>query len=479
MKKLFIKKYSKTILTKFMIWCFLLILFSSSLVYAITIQLPQEPQKEMETEALFITTDISEINEQHIIQDSPEITIIEEQQNQTDTSQNKEPEEPQTPIIINENKVIIQNLSNTSEIEEPKNQTDTPQNPPAETPTSPQETPVLVPFQIPFFPPLQTPIVPLLEEPINSSPLHTDGRWIKNQQDQIIHLKGVNKPSLEWRTDGLNWIESDWDTIESWNANVVRIPFKKSWWDTNKPTDDGMLYREKIAQAVMWGSERGIYTIIDMHWWDDNNYLIPMPSDVEDWIKTWEEIAHTYKNDHSVLFDIWNEPHSISGSMWWPEAQECVDRIRSTGAQNLILVGVLNYSHDARLVEYLGPIKGENIVYSCHLYPHEFDGSDDVSVVKNKLTDLGWKYILDNNIAPVIIGEFGANFYKTEEVEFMKAMCRIANGQENNDGTDWTMSFIAWWFIPYPEEHALVYDDWETPTASGNALIDGINAKPQ
>ena len=242
-----------------MIWCFLLILFSSSLVYAITIQLPQEPQKEMETETLFITTDISEINEQPVIQDSHEITEIEEQQNQTDTSQNKEPEEPQTQTVINASNAITQNLTNTSEIEEPQNHTVTPQNPLAETPTNPQETPVLVPFQIPFFPPLQTPIVPLLEVPINSSPLHTDGRWIKNQQDQIIHLKGVNRPSLEWRTDGSNWIESDWDTIESWDAMLFEFHSKKAGGTTMNPQTMGCFTEKKLNKQLS-GDKNAVYT---------------------------------------------------------------------------------------------------------------------------------------------------------------------------------------------------------------------------
>ena len=316
------------------------------------------------------------------------------------------------------------------------------------------------------------------QEPNNSDnyQLHTEGRWIKNENGKTIFLKGVNRPSLEWRNEGAHWVEDDWDTIESWGCNVVRVPFTKEWWDTNDPTNDGMLYRDKIKQAINWGQERGIYTIIDMQWWTRTEQLLPMPPNVPDWIETWKEIAETYKDNSFVLFDLWNEPYGVSEEQWWSAAQDCVNAIRSTGSENLILVGVLNWSHDAKIVQHLGPITGENVVYSYHQYPHEFDDSNTVEGVKSRITSYGWKYILDNNIAPVIIGEFGAFPDEPLEIDFMKALGRIANGQENNDGTDWRMSYLAWWFIPYPDEHALIYEDWETPTNSGNALIDAINA---
>ena len=459
------------ILNRFLVLSILLVIFSSSILYVSTTQVPQELEIENETETIVEPLEISE-NTQLLEPDEPEEIEVEEPQIQTETPNI----EPQTPTIKEDEKTITPDSTNSSKIDEKLNQTQNTQNSTSSVINN-STINYITSEIIPFFPPISS--LQPLEILNNSLALHTEGRWIKDETGQIIFLKGVNKPSLEWRTDGLNWIESDWDTIESWNANVVRIPIKKSWWDNNEPTDDEMFYREKIAQAVAWGSKREIYTIIDMHWWDDNNYLIPMPSEIEEWINTWEEIANTYKNEETVLFDLWNEPHSISGSTWWPVAQECVDKIRATGAQNLILIGVLNYSHDAKVVEQLGPIKAENIVYSLHLYPHEFSNSQTVDGLKKEITDLGWKYILENNIAPVIIGEFGANSYKIEEINFMKALCRIANGQENKDGTDWRMSYLAWWFIPYPEKHALIYDDWETPTASGKVLIDGINESTQ
>ena len=169
------------------------------------------------------------------------------------------------------------------------------------------------------------------------SRLHTDGRWIKDEAGRTVFLKGVNRPSLEWNNEGSHWVENDWDTIKSWGCNVVRVPFTKEWWDKNDPTNDGMLYRDKIEQAITWGKERDIYTIIDMQWWTRTEQLLPMPPDILAWIETWKEIANTYKENPYVLFDLWNEPYGVSEEQWWTAAQECVNNIRSTGAQNIIL----------------------------------------------------------------------------------------------------------------------------------------------
>lgn len=68
--------------------------------------------------------------------------------------------------------------------------------------------------------------------------------------------------------------------------------------------------------------------------------------------------------------------------------------------------------------------------------------------IKREITRIDWKYILDNNIAPVIIGEFVSYPDDLSEVAFIEAICRIANGQENNDGTDWRMGYLAWCLFP-------------------------------
>jgi len=465
------------------------------LIYVNTIQAPQEQQQEIETQTLAISTNPMDKNEQTEVNDPIDAEEINIQQKQTETTQKEEPHDfnENLTAVITENppeefdltiavngfgsispSVGIHTYTEATDV----NVTATPSTGwtfknwlinSGNVGSNIHYTVTMNSNKILTAVFTENPPDP------SSAKLHTDGRWIKNDNDKIVFLRGINRPSLEWTIDGTNWSEETWDTMESWNANVVRVTFNREWWENG-------ISQPRIQEAIDWGKERGMYTILAMIWWlrePSEFQLMGIPPDVPAWIDTWTDIAETYKDNPYVLFDLWGEPHDIPEGQWWTAAQECVDGIRSTRAQNLILVGVLNWSHDARVVERLQPIAGENIVYSFHSYPHEFGDSETISAVKNEITDLGWKYILDNNIAPVIIGEFGAFPDKIEEIDFMKALGRIANGQENNDGTDWRMSYLAWWFIPYPEEHALIYQDWVTPTASGRALIDAINGGPQ
>jgi hypothetical protein len=97
-----------------------------------------------------------------------------------------------------------------------------------------------------------------------------------------------------------------------------------------------------------------------------------------------------------------------------------------------------------------------------------------VEGIKNFLIDNGWKYILDNNIAPLLIEEFGGDPTKPDEVEYMRIITTIANGQEN-DVTDWRVGYLAWAFNPYMVPHPLVETDYVTPTTSGEVLINALH----
>ena len=74
----------------------------------------------------------------------------------------------------------------------------------------------------------------------------------------------------------------------------------------------------------------------------------------------WRSAASTFKGDHALIFDLFNEPYEVDWSCWlhgceipasstWPAyraagMQELVDIVRSTGARQPLLLGGLNYA---------------------------------------------------------------------------------------------------------------------------------------
>ena len=83
----------------------------------------------------------------------------------------------------------------------------------------------------------------------------------------------------------------------------------------------------------------------------------------------WRSVATTFAGNHSLLFDLYNEPHGdISWDCWlngcsmnqyydgnvqlqsatWQSVgmQALVDAVRGTGANNVIILGGLNWSDD-------------------------------------------------------------------------------------------------------------------------------------
>jgi endoglucanase len=165
------------------------------------------------------------------------------------------------------------------------------------------------------------------------------------------------------------------------------------------------------------------------------------PRSEQQWIDAWKFLANRYKNNSAVIgFDMMNEPHA---STWdndpntgWPAAVErCANQVHQINPNLLIFVeGV------AGNVDYTGVTGGQvwgslwagnltgvatrpvtlnvpnKVVYSPHEYSTAGAGSPPW------LTDshfpgfmpgiwrTAWGYIAEQGLAPLWIGEFGANF---------------------------------------------------------------------
>lgn len=259
--------------------------------------------------------------------------------------------------------------------------------------------------------------------------LHTNGKYIENPNGDIVRLTGVNVPSLEWTNTGENVFESIQVGVESWEADIIRLPLCQDRWfgKAAGQTDGGAQYREIVDSCVHEANDLGAYILLDLHWndcnvWGQNIGQHEMPDDNS--VLFWKSVAAIYANDPGVLFDLYNEPYGVSWSIWRnggnvsevyngqtlnyhaPGLQDLLDTIRATGARNVVVAGGLNWGYDLSGVlngYALSDSSGYGILYGSHIYPWKTNWDANAGNV--------------SNYYPVFVGEFGANDPATDNTD--------------------------------------------------------------
>ena len=136
--------------------------------------------------------------------------------------------------------------------------------------------------------------------------------------------------------------------MASWNANVVRIALNQDFWLSGSPLGDPN-YPGLVDTAVAWAETEGMDVILDLHWSDKGvlgSCLTSCQQKMADAnsVTFWSEVATRYRNDGRVMFELYNEPHEVSWSVWRSGGdsgdgfqavgmQQLYDTVRATGAR--------------------------------------------------------------------------------------------------------------------------------------------------
>lgn len=250
------------------------------------------------------------------------------------------------------------------------------------------------------------------------------GNQLIDRQGKPVRLLGVNRPGLEYQcVEGGEFFEGPSDrasieAIKRWHANVVRVPLNESCWLGTGEVDpelSGQPYREAVRGFVERIERAGLYVILDLHWAAPRDHtatgLIPM-IDAEHGLDFWRGVATEYRQDRSVLFDVWNEPHDISWDCWemgceaydrWfgtyraAGMQQLVEVVRSTGARQPILLGGLDWSRDLR--GWLGHVP-EDPANALVAANHTYDFNACYKSCREALARIAKRY-------PVVTAELG------------------------------------------------------------------------
>jgi len=199
---------------------------------------------------------------------------------------------------------------------------------------------------------------------------------------------------------------------DKWGANVVRISLNQDFWLA------GSSYAVTIDQQVTWVNQLGMGAILDLHW---NNGAQQNMADKNS-ITFWTSVATRYKSNPWVMFELYNEPHDVTWSVWlngdstWSGMQNMYDAIRATGSQHTVIVGGLNWAFDLSGVSSGYAVTGNNIVYATH--PYDYPGK--------QIAD--WPAAFGSLAAtyPVIMTEFGqycaTNTYVADLLNYVEAI---------------------------------------------------------
>jgi hypothetical protein len=201
-------------------------------------------------------------------------------------------------------------------------------------------------------------------------------------------FRGVARPSMEW--DGAGWNVTPWDMgvlKNTWKANVVRIGVNQDFYVNKYPG----IYGKYVARAVKWAEAAGMDVILDLHWINQTMGTTQqgvMASASTASTTFWTQFATAFKSDPHILFELYNEPTLGGGSpqtsdwtTWKQNAQDLYNAVRTgAGANNIVIVGGLNWSYDLSMVSPATGTKfaitGTNIAYNTHPYSNKAPQSD-------------------------------------------------------------------------------------------------------
>jgi endoglucanase len=274
--------------------------------------------------------------------------------------------------------------------------------------------------------------------------LHVSGNELVNAAGTQVVLHGVDRSGTEYACVQGNGIfdgpsdQASITAMKSWGVNAVRVPLNEACWNAESyvtAADAGATYQAAIEAYVKLLNDNGIVAILDLHWTDgaysgpsagcssaQATCQKPMP-DAAQAVPFWSSVAAAFKGNDAVVFDLFNEPYperadsynETEGWQCWrsggsscvgisyPVAgmQTLVNAIRAASANNVIMLGGLEYANDlTQWLTYKPADPDNNLVASWHSY--NFNTCNTQACWVSQIAPVAAQ-------VPVVAGEIGEN----------------------------------------------------------------------
>ena len=145
---------------------------------------------------------------------------------------------------------------------------------------------------------------------------------------RTVRLLGVNRSSSEYGcVDGFGYddghfTDADAAAIASWGADAVRVPLNEDCWlgingqpNSTEGADPALTrqgYQLEVENYVADLNRHGLYAILDLHWTAPGSQVALEQQPMADFDHSpafWSSVASSFRTDHAVVFDLFNEPY--------------------------------------------------------------------------------------------------------------------------------------------------------------------------
>ena len=203
-------------------------------------------------------------------------------------------------------------------------------------------------------------------------------------------LHAVNKSGTEYAcAQGWGFFDGATDdtaiaVMAGWGINAVRVPLNEDCWlgiNGVSTAYGGTPYRLAISAFVARLKAHGMTVILDLHWSAPGTRLAlsqERMADVDHSLDFWASVAAGFADDPQVVFDLFNEPNSISWQVWrdgdatYAGMSQLIAAIRAAGADNWVIANGLEWGNDLRQwlayrpVDPLGKVAAGAHVYNVN-----------------------------------------------------------------------------------------------------------------
>lgn len=197
---------------------------------------------------------------------------------------------------------------------------------------------------------------------------HADVAPITTNGNQLL-LGGspgsIAGPSLFWSNNG--WGGEKYYTAgavqtvaQDWNATLIRAAMGVD--EEGGYLEDPTGNLSKVRTVVDAAIANDLYVIIDWHSHHAEDYT-------QSAVDFFQQMASEYGQHNHVIYEIYNEPLSVSWSgTIKPYAEEVISAIRAIDPDNLIVVGTPTWSQDVDAAANDPITSHDNIAYTLHFY---------------------------------------------------------------------------------------------------------------